>query len=559
MRIAVIGAGVAGLSSAKVLGRVGHEVTSYEKAPDLGGVWSATRRYPGVTTQSPRDTYAFSDFPYPGDLPEWPTGQQVQSYLEAYAERFDLRRHVHLSTEVRAATPTPTGWRLRIADLNDGRTREREFDHLVVANGVFSAPAVPEFEGRAEFEAVGGQVLTAADFHDLEQARRRHVVVVGYGKSSCDVAVEVSRTAERTHVVARNLVWKVPRRIAGTVNFKYLLLTRLGEALFGWQEKRGLERFLHGPGDGLRRRMLTSVGRDSVRSGKLHDLGLVPPGTMEDIVRGPISLVSEGFFEGVEAGRIEVHRDQVVERLLVHEGRPCAALADGSVVAADLVVCATGYRQALPFLDAGTTARLLDERGNFRLYRQVLPVGVENLSFAGYDSSFFSPLNAEIGAVWNAARLAGLVEVPDEPDLEAHVHDRLVFMDDVTGGHHQHGTKVVPFSLHVLDELLTDLGVDIARHRRALQWILPVDPGDYRDVLREVERRVLAATASPTASPTTSPTTSPTAGRRGTARRTPPAQVARPHRDGHRDGVRARPWTGSPDRARRELDRDPLP
>ncbi|MDQ4112898.1 MAG: FAD-dependent oxidoreductase, partial [Actinomycetota bacterium] len=57
MKIAVIGAGFAGVASAKVLTELGHDVTVYEKAPDVGGVWSRTRRYPGLTTQNNKDSY----------------------------------------------------------------------------------------------------------------------------------------------------------------------------------------------------------------------------------------------------------------------------------------------------------------------------------------------------------------------------------------------------------------------------------------------------------------------------------------------------------------------
>ena len=90
MRVAVIGAGVAGLATAKVLTQAGHVVRVYDRTPDVGGVWSATRRYPGLTTQSPKAQYALSDFPMPDDYPEWPTGEQVQRWLAAYAERFAL-------------------------------------------------------------------------------------------------------------------------------------------------------------------------------------------------------------------------------------------------------------------------------------------------------------------------------------------------------------------------------------------------------------------------------------------------------------------------------------
>ncbi len=78
MRVAIIGAGVAGLTTAKVLLQAGHDVEVFDKTPDVGGVWSRTRRYPGLTTQSPKAQYSFSDFPMPRHFPEWPTGAQVQ-------------------------------------------------------------------------------------------------------------------------------------------------------------------------------------------------------------------------------------------------------------------------------------------------------------------------------------------------------------------------------------------------------------------------------------------------------------------------------------------------
>ena len=54
MHIGIIGAGFAGLSHAKVLREFGFDVTVFDKTPDVGGVWSRTRRYPGLTTPWPR-------------------------------------------------------------------------------------------------------------------------------------------------------------------------------------------------------------------------------------------------------------------------------------------------------------------------------------------------------------------------------------------------------------------------------------------------------------------------------------------------------------------------
>jgi hypothetical protein len=490
MRVAIIGAGVAGLATAKVLTQAGQVVRVFDRTPDVGGVWSATRRYPGLTTQSPKAQYALSDFPMPAECPEWPTGAQVQAWLAAYAEHFAI--DVALSTEVRAARPVDDGW-----ELDLGGTTEA-FDRLVVANGVFCEPAVPDYPGVAEFAVAGGRLCAGTDFHDAEAARGKHVLVVGYGKSACDVTVPISETAASTTVIARQMLWKVPRKVAGVLNFKMLLLTRMGEALFRYLHLRGMEKFLHGPGNGARRRLLNGLGSVSVRQFKLRELGLVPPGQMEDIVKGAIGLATEGFFEGVAEGRIDVRRDCTITRLGEQDGRPVAELSDGTTLPADLVVCATGFTQGVPFLDETVRGRLFDTRGNFLLYRQILPLGVPGLYFNGYNSSFFSPLNAEMAALWIAADLVGAVARPDPEAVRSAVFTQLVFMDEATRGHHCRGGKIIPFSLHNVDEVLDDVGLNIPARVRASHWLNPVDPTAYRDITPQLVRK-LGPTEAPTA------------------------------------------------------------
>ena len=188
MRVAIIGAGLAGLTTAKVLVQAGHDVEVFDKAPDVGGVWSRTRRYPGLTTQSPKAQYSFSDFPMPEDFPEWPTGAQVQEYLAAYADEFGVTPHLRLGTTVESVVPDGARW-----VVTTGAHGASVVDRVVVANGVFCEPALPDYPGRAEFEAAGGRLLAGSDFHDVSEARGKHVLVVGYGKSACDVTVAAQR------------------------------------------------------------------------------------------------------------------------------------------------------------------------------------------------------------------------------------------------------------------------------------------------------------------------------------------------------------------------------
>ena len=480
MRIVIVGAGIAGLVHAKVLHAAGFEVRVFDRAPDVGGVWSHTRCYPGLRTQNSKRTYRLAEHPMPKAYPLWPAAAQVQQYIESYVDRFGLRELIRLRTEVVAAQPDPTGgWLLTVRGATEGTWVER-CEHLIVANGVFSDPAVPNYPGVELFRSAGHRLCHVTQFGNLDDARGKAVVVVGYGKSACDVAAAVSEVAASTTVVARRLLWKMPVRLANVIGYEQLELNRPGEAGFAYIDPGRFERFLHGPARGLRSGLLALIQASVIRQLRLRRLDLVPRGKFEDIAEATESLVSEGFYENIAAGKIVVHRDASITRIL---SSGAVELSTGVEIPAELVLCATGFHQRVPFLDTATSARLIDECGDFRLYRNVLPVGVSGLSFAGYNSSGISMLSAEIGALWTAGLLRGRLRLPPEAEQREQVARRLAWMRGRTNNHHGHGGVVTPFSIHNIDELLGDLGLKIGWRARLGEWTGTVDPHSYRKLM----------------------------------------------------------------------------
>lgn len=484
MRIAIIGAGFAGLTTAKHLGAFGHDVMVFEKAPDVGGVWSKTRSYPGVSTQNGKDTYHLSDFKMPKNYPEWPSGPQVQSYMQAYAQKFNITGRIRLSTLVERATRDDAAntWSVTLRDLTTDQTCQETYDFLIVANGIFSKPLLPDYPGAAEFRASGGILCHSSEFLNLDAARGKSVLAIGYGKSTCDIAVGLANVTQEMTVVARHLIWKMPKKLANVLNFKFLFLTRMGEALFPYIRRKGFEKFLHGPGRPVRNSMLGTVQGVIARQLKLEKLGLVPDGKFERIARSTVSLVSDGFFDLVASGKIKVERDTEISRLAVAGGKPVAVLSNGRQVAADIVICGTGWQQEVPFLDADVQARILDRRGNYRLYRTILPPTQPGLAFNGYNSSFFSPLSAEIGALWIAGYLMGDLKLPPQDEQLRVTDERLAWMEERTEGKHAKGTNIIPFSMHQIDELLADLRLPIGGMRRFMEWQMPIKPGAYAGI-----------------------------------------------------------------------------
>lgn len=483
IRVGIVGAGFAGLVTAKVLRDFGYDVAVFDKESEVGGVWTASRRYPGLTTQNVRSTYALSDYPYPKDYPEWPSGEQVQKYMEGYVKHFDLGRDIHLNTMVDTADYSDGKWTLRLSGLSGSSTYECE--QLVVCNGIFSDPFIPDFEGSEEFIAAGGQIMHTTDFHELQEAAGKNVVVVGYGKSSCDVAAATVGVSASTTIVARKLIWKIPKKFKNVLNYKMLLLTRMGEALFPYIDLKGMEAFMHGKGKKVSAGMLGSVQGVVESQFELDELNLNPGTGLDTIVRSTVSLASDNFFDYVKNGQLVVERDTAIERM--EPGR--VILKNGKVLPADMVICGTGFYQRVPFLDDEMQERITDDRGNFRLYRQILPIGVPGLTFNGYNSSFFSQLNAEVGAWWIAAYLSGMLELPSDAEQRAHADRRLAWMEARTEGQHARGTNIIPFSVHNIDELLDDLDLSIGGFNRFKEWLLPIDPRAYAPLEGALKKR----------------------------------------------------------------------
>ena len=490
MRIAVIGAGFAGLATGKTLKQFGHDVVIYEKAPDVGGVWSRTRRYPGLSTQNNKGTYSLIDLPMPKSYPEWPSGQQVQEYLASYARMFGLDEHLRLSTEVVKADLDASGDKPRwTVEATGEHAGTEEFDFVVVANGIFSLPFIPTYAGQEEFEAAGGRVCAPSEVHSLDEVRGKHTLVIGYGKSSCDIASAITGTTASTTVVARNLLWKMPKKLFGVVNFKYAMLTRLGEALFEYRWPTPTEKFLHGPGRPIRDGLIKGLQTVATKQLALEQMDLVPAGSFDRIARSTVSLTSNGFYEKAKAGKLSVKRENEIVRLYAEDGKPMAELRDGTRMPADVVIAATGWRQEVPFFSKELQDRLTDEKGNYELYRFILPHEVPGLAFSGYNSSFFSPLSAEMAGLWIANYLMGHAVMPPLEERKEIVRKRLAWMEERTEGKHARGTNIIPFSMHNVDESMAGMGLKIPMAQRIKEWLLPVSPQDYKFVNETLMRR----------------------------------------------------------------------
>ena len=309
--ICIIGAGVAGLTTAKVFEARGHKVTILECSGDLGGVWEPARSYPEVQTQSPKDLYRYTDKPMPDSYPEWPNGPQVHAYLTDYAKDHGLMPRMRFNTTVvgmaRRDSGSP-GWTLKIQNP-DSSTALEDFDFVAVCTGQFNERRTLGIPGEDDFKAAGGEILHSAQHTDSMLVKGKKVVVLGGSKSATDIAVNsVNAGASEVMMVYLEPVWRIPYFIGGLINFKRILYIRAQEEMFCAWGISAASRVAHAIAKPLvwaNWRGLEALLKFQL---KLKKCDMVPTGRIEDGVNCSVPIVTPGFFPMVADGRIRAIR-----------------------------------------------------------------------------------------------------------------------------------------------------------------------------------------------------------------------------------------------------------
>lgn len=493
-RVCIIGAGISGLVTAKVLRDRGHSVMVFEKNGDIGGVWEPARSYPGVKTQTPRDMYCYSDFPMPKDYPEWPSGPQVYAYLKSYAEHFGILPFIRFNTSIENVSASALRGRYDVTiKAPDGLSSTEAFDFVIVATGQFSRPNKLDLPGQTSFEAAGGLVQHSSEHVDASITKGRNVAVIGFSKSATDVAVNaLEEGAAKVSIVYLEPNWKIPYFFGGLVNFKNILYCRASEAMFmPWKPSAlgKVMRALSGPAIWANWRALESLL--NMQFG-LKKLGMMPKGKIEDSIHCATSIETPGFYKAIKDGRIKAVQGAASAYA------PGKLIVDGhGEVPADVVVQATGWRQELPFLDEKIRGKLIAPDGQYKLYRLMVNPDLPGLGFVGFNSSFITTLSAELGAHWMARYIEGtLKRPPSDADMRKALENVAVWKATkrkvaTTFG----GLCIAPYHHFHFDQLMGDMGARRKSWNPLAANLAPISPKVYGKLLATAPKTRMKETA----------------------------------------------------------------
>ncbi len=334
-RIAIIGAGAAGMIMAIRLQKAGFDdFVIYEKGNEVGGTWRENR-YPGVACDVPAHHYAFTFEPNPGWHSRLAGGAEIQAYMKGVAEKYRLRPHIVFGQRITAGRFDGARWH-----LTTDKGREDQADFLVAATGPLHIPVIPEFPGLDQF---AGSCFHSSRWPEgLEAAafKGKRVGVVGNGSSGVQIISSLAKAGADVTVFMRTPQWVFPlgNRTFGAME-RALVRTfpwigRMAGAFFQWFfEHVFAEAVIH---DGWQRKFLSAQCRSNLGGIKNPQLRqrLTPP----DKPMCKRMVMSADFYPALQQPNTHLVQD-AIDRV---EPRGVVT-ADGKLHELDTLVMATGF------------------------------------------------------------------------------------------------------------------------------------------------------------------------------------------------------------------------
>ena len=209
----VVGAGFSGLYMLKRLrDELGLDARVYETGSGVGGAWY-WNRYPGARCDSESFYYCYSFDEALWQEWEWsskyPEQEEIRSYLNHVADRFNLKKDIQFNTRVVSAHFDEVN-NLWHVEMENGEKVSAPF--FISAAGVLSSANVPDFKGLDSFK--GDWYHTGNWPHEKVDFTGKRVGLIGTGSSGMQSTPVIASEADHLTVFQRTANFSTPARNA---------------------------------------------------------------------------------------------------------------------------------------------------------------------------------------------------------------------------------------------------------------------------------------------------------------------------------------------------------
>lgn len=369
----------------KILLEQGYKVDLFEKNDDVGGVWHPSNNYKGLMIHTPAKLNQFFDFPYPKhiDLTERLKSKDVFEYLKAFANHFDLYRHMTFNTAVDKINYNSKTGKTTLNITTDGIPREtKEYDYVVNTNG-FCDRHVPDFNGSEKFkgEIIHSFEATEDKIESLIKQNKK-ITLIGAGKTAADLMLSFNKSGYRPTWLYRKSYWffrftplqntikHSMKGIGGDKFYKSMML--FGFLLAGYLPKAACWLW-------EKLNIIDTYGERHNDFRKFH-----------------VALINDQEFEILK----DCSRTSSVTGEIDHFNERSYTLKDGTEIESDVVICCTGSSGTRSPIPISIDGKLLDLNQVKKAYRASVIPEVPNLIFTAFHHFAMSLCDGELQARW---------------------------------------------------------------------------------------------------------------------------------------------------------------
>lgn len=333
----IVGGGQNGLQLAARLGRLGVPTLVVDAHERAGDCWR--KRYPSLHLHDPIFLDHFPYLPFPEHWPLFTPKDRMADWLELYVEAMDIA--LWSGTACTAARYDEGRGEWEVTVERAGETRTLRPKQLVLATGLSGAKYLPSLAGAERF---AGAQYHSADHRGGAGLAGKRVVVIGSNNSAHDIAVDawehdadvtmIQRSptivvrADTMSELAKHLPYADP---AVPIDFADLL-----GAVTPYRPRLAAEKHFS---DYLRQIDAAFYERLAASGFDLWHGEDETGFFMAYFRRAAGYYIDVGGSDLVAEGSIALAKGEIAE--LTEQG---VAMADGSVLPADVIVYATGYR-----------------------------------------------------------------------------------------------------------------------------------------------------------------------------------------------------------------------
>lgn len=313
--VCVVGGGPSGMALARSLMHRGLTFDVFERHGGPGGIWDQTNPgspvYDSAHFISSAGHSHFHDFPMPDSYPDYPSHHQILQYMESFTDEYQLRDQIQFGIGVESTERTDEGW---IVNTSDGQTRR--YGSLICATGTNWYGSLPNYPGTFD-----GEFRHSQSYRSTTEFVGNRVLVVGAGNSGVDIACDAAQAAEYAAISMRRGYHFIPKHLFGMPSDEF---GDTGPTLPMWLTQRvfgGLLRLINGD--------VTRLGLQKPD----HKLFETHP------------ILNTQILHYLAHGDLTAKPD--IERFdgsVVH-------FSDGTSEAFDVVLCATGYKWKIPYVE----------------------------------------------------------------------------------------------------------------------------------------------------------------------------------------------------------------